>query len=496
MSDLFIGIDSGTQGTKIVILDAGKEVVVSEAHASHEIIEHDDGTREQDPAWWVEAIERAMRSALSRPGVTAANVRAIGVSGQQHGMVALDRNGSVLRPAKLWCDTSTAREAEALTERLGGNGAVLELIGNSIAVGFTASKVLWLKEHEPERYARLRTMLLPHDYINYWLTGEKTAEFGDASGTAYFDVRSREWSKRVLDAIDATGKVRDCLPRLIESDQPAGTVRRTIAAQLGLPPNVLVSCGGGDNMMAAIGTGNVRPGVVTTSLGTSGTIYAFSERPVVDAQGELASFCSSDGHWLPLVCTMNVTVSTEATRDLLGLDLAEFNAKAASAPPGSGGVTLLPYFNGERTPPLPHARASLHGLTSSNMTSANLCRASMEGATFGLRYALDVLTRNGIVPSEIRLVGGGAQSALWRQIVANVFGFPVVCPEITEAGALGAAIQARWCFMRQQGSELTLRTLTDRFVRLDDSSRVEPDDALVGRYSEIYDRFQGLTRWP
>ena len=215
-------------------------------------------------------------------------------------MVALDENGEVIRPAKLWCDTETVRQAEALTARLGGPQNVIDIIGNPVAAGFTASKILWLKENEPGNYGRLRTVLLPHDYINYWLTGEKRAECGDASGTAYFDVRRRTWSESVLNAIDESGRLVQALPQLIESREPAGTLRSALAAEFGFRDRVIVASGGGDNMMAAIGTGNVAAGVVTASLGTSGTIYSFSKKPVVDDRGELAAFCSSDGNWLPL----------------------------------------------------------------------------------------------------------------------------------------------------------------------------------------------------
>lgn len=422
------------------------------------------------------------------------NIRAIGVSGQQHGFVPLDKKGEVIRPAKLWCDTATAAEAEAMTQRLGGEAKVVDLIGNSIAVGFTASKIEWLKQHEPANYARLATLLLPHDYINFWLTGERKTEHGDASGTAYYDVRQRKWSKEVLRAIDASGKLEECLPELVSAEAPVGKIRADIAQQFGFDESVLVSSGGGDNMMAAIGTGNVSAGVVTASLGTSGTIYSFAEMPVVDPQGELAAFCSSDGHWLPLVCTMNVTVATELTRELFNLDIATLNKDVAQAAVGAEGLLLLPYFNGERTPPLPHGRATLFGMSSTNYTRANVCRAAMEGATFGLRYGLDVLARNGITPGEIRLVGGGAKSKVWRQMVADVFGCPVVCPVTQEAGALGAALQALWCYTHAQGEKLNLKAITDEFVSLDSSTAAEPQTQNVNAYNEIYARYLKLDQ--
>lgn len=246
-------------------------------------------------------------------------------------------------------------------------------------------------------------------------------------------------------------------------------------------------------MMAAIGTGNVTPGIVTASLGTSGTIYSFSDKPIIDRNGELAAFCSSTGGWLPLICTMNVTVSTELTRELLGLSVADLNKSASEAKLGAGGILLLPYFNGERTPALPDARAVLFGLTSTNYNPNNLARASMEGATFGLRYGLDVLIQLGINPSEIRLVGGGAKSPLWRQIVADVFNCPVVCPESSEAGAVGAALQAMWCYLRQKERDISISQLTDQYIALDKTTQAEPEASNASRYADIYQHYLKLN---
>ena len=494
MSDqLFIGIDSGTQGTKAVVFSREQGRILAEAYADHQLIENIGGRREQEPQWWIEACSTVISQLLTESGVSRHMIRAIGVSGQQHGMVPLDADGEVIRPAKLWCDTETAPQCDQITEHIGSHAKVIELIGNSIAAGFTASKILWLKQHEPHSYERLATVLLPHDYINFWLTGQRKTEFGDASGTAYFDVRSRTWSDALLNVIDDSGKLQNCLPDLIPPDAPVGTIRSEIAEQFQLKSDTLVSAGGGDNMMAAIGTGNVIPGIVTTSLGTSGTIYSFSDQPVIDPNGELAAFCSSSGGWLPLVCTMNVTVSTELTRDLLGLSLADLNQLASAAPPGAEGILLLPYFNGERTPALPSAKAVFFGLTGTNYIASNLARASMEGATLGLRYGLDVLRQQGITPTEIRLVGGGAKSPLWRQMVAEIFNCPVVCPESSEAGAVGAAIQSMWCYLRQKEGDVSIGELADRYITLDESTRAVPDASIAARYTEIYQKYLRLN---
>lgn len=491
---LYIGIDSGTQGTKAILFSREQGKILSEASAEHPLIETNQGRREQDPAWWINACQTVIDDVLDTDGILRQNVRAIGVSGQQHGMVPLDSNGNVIRPAKLWCDTETAPQCQEITDRVGGSERVMELIGNTIAAGFTVSKIRWLKQYEPENYDRLDCVLLPHDYINFWLTGEKRTEQGDASGTAYFDVRNRTWSESILEAVDPSGKLQTCLPRLIKSHEPVGTVTPSVAERFGLPTDVIVSSGGGDNMMAAIGTGNVEPGIVTASLGTSGTIYSYSDRPVVDPAGELAAFCASSGGWLPLVCTMNVTVSTELIRELLGLGLSTLNRKASDAPPGASGIILLPYFNGERTPALPNATASFHGLNSTNTTVENFCRATMEGATFGLRYGLDVMQKQGIEPKEIRLVGGGAKSVLWRQMVADIFECPVVCPQTTEAGALGAALQAMWCYISAKEGKISIKEITGRYVSLDESTRTEPDASTMVRYDDVYVQYLQLNK--
>ncbi len=277
------------------------------------------------------------------------------------------------------------------------------------------------------------------------------------------------------------------LPRLIASDEPAGVVRSALARELGLAEGVLVASGGGDNMLGAIGTGNIAPGLVTLSLGTSGTVCAYSEEPVPVEDAMVANFCASSGGWLPLICTMNVTSATNRVRELFGLDLVGFNDQLDRAPIGAGGVTTLPFFNGERVPPLPQASASFLGLTSVNTTPANLCRAVVESATFGMRYGLERLGKLASGASQIRLIGGGARSSVWRQIVADVTGTPVVCPQITDAAALGAALQAAWCDRRRT---MRLASLCERLVHLDPMAAAEPRPSNVEAYHQAYGRYR------
>lgn len=486
---LYIGIDSGTQGTKAIVLSEKKRSVIAESYRGYGLLENNRGGREQHPETWIKACRQVLGEVLSYNTVNPKHVRAIGVSGQQHGMVPLDNEKRVIRPAKLWCDTETASQCETITTRAGGTQAVMEKVGNQVAAGFTASKVLWLLENEPENFDRLALVLLPHDYINFWLTGEAKTECGDASGTAYFDVENRCWSEAMLTAIDSTGKLQSSLPELIDSSAPVGTVRSELCEEFGLASDVLVSSGGGDNMMAAIGTGNVTEGVVTTSLGTSGTIYAYSSIPKVDSSGELAAFCSSTGGWLPLVCTMNVTVATELVRDLLGVSIKEMNTYVDRVDAGAGGLLLLPYFNGERTPALPQANATITGMTSLNMKADMFCKAAMEGATYGLRYGFEVMKRNAIAANEIRLTGGGAKSNHWCQMVADIFNCEVVRVVGEEAGAIGAALQALWCDYSAGNAMHSIEEITARFVELDESSRMKPLPSRVATYDELYQKY-------
>jgi D-xylulose kinase len=490
---LVVGIDSGTQSTKVLVVNARTGAVESTATQAYGLIEGlPPGAKEQHPETWREATQRAMRQALRRAGAAAAEVHAIGVSGQQHGFVALDRRGSVIRPAKLWCDTSTAAECDELTAKLGGFKATLRNLGSAILPGFTASKILWLKKHEPRNFARLATVLLPHDYLNFWLTGRAVMEAGDASGTALFNVRQRRWAPAVTRAIDDS--LESKLPPLIGSDEPAGELQPAVARALGLRAGTLVSAGGGDNMMGAIGTGNTRAGVITASFGTSGTIYACSERPVVDPLGEIAAFCDSTNRWLPLLCTMNVTVATEMLRRDFKLSVAEFDATVGRAPAGADGLLLLPYLEGERTPNVPAGTGVFLGVTPRTFCTSHFARAAMEGVTLGMNYGLRRLATLGVRPRQIRATGGGANSRIWRQIMADVFNAEVVTLEVSEGAAYGAALQALWCWRRHAGERLHIRELTDAFVRVNRRETTEPIPGNVRTYQRLQQLQDSLSR--
>jgi xylulokinase len=487
MRNLLLGIDSGTQSTKVLVVDARDGKVLASAAQEYELIPGlPPGAKEQHPHTWREATASGIRRALRQAKAVAAEVKAIGVSGQQHGFVPLDHAGEVIRPAKLWCDTSTARECDEITEKIGGLKKTIRALGNAVLPGFTASKILWLKKHEPKNYERLATVLLPHDYLNFWLTGDKVMEYGDASGTALLDVRKRKWSQAVLDAIDPELAAK--LPPVLSSENPAGTLQPSTAKQLDLLPGVLVSAGGGDNMMGAIGTGNTRAGVITASFGTSGTIYACAEKPIVDPEGEIAAFCDSTNRWLPLLCTMNVTVATEMVREDFDWTYERYAAESARVPAGSNGLVLLPYFEGERTPNVPDGTGVWFGVNKKTFEAGHFARAAMEGVTLGMNYGLRRLAELGVKPTQIRATGGGAKSKIWRQIMADIFDTEVVTLKVSEGAAYGAALQALWCWRLQQGEKTSISDITDQFVEVNGEEKAEPDRKQV----EVYRDLQGL----
>jgi D-xylulose kinase len=484
MRSLLLGIDSGTQSTKVLVVDARTGNVLGSAAQTYDLLPGlPPGAKEQHPHTWRDATAKAIRQVLRSARVKAEEIKAIGVSGQQHGFVPLDEADEVIRPAKLWCDTATTAECDEIMEKVGGRKATIRALGNAVLPGFTASKILWLKNHEPENYARLATVLLPHDYLNFWLTGEKVMEYGDASGTALLDVKKRRWSLDVLEAIDSglAGK----LPALITSDRPAGRLQPSTAKELGLNPGVLVSAGGGDNMMGAIGTGNTREGVITASFGTSGTIYACAEKPVIDPQGEIAAFCDSTNRWLPLLCTMNVTVATEMVRRDFKWTHQRLESAVAKTPAGAGGLLLLPYLEGERTPNVPDGTGAFIGVTPKTFTAEHFARAAMEGVTLGMNYGLRRLAELGVQPTQIRATGGGANSKIWRQIMADVFNAEVVTLKVGEGAAFGAALQALWSWRREQGDNVSISEITDQFVQINKAESTQPKAGSVRIYEEL-----------
>lgn len=478
-----VGIDLGTQALKLVFYDVDRREVAAVESAQLELRQDENGAAEQLGQWWLTALKTAFSGVDPK---LRASARAIAVSGQQHGFVAVDAADRVLAPVKLWCDTSTEDECAEIMREAGGFDACIEQAGNPIPPGYTASKIRWLKKNLPREYEKLDAILLPHDYLNLYLTGERCMEMGDASGTGLLDIRRRDWSPAMLRALDPDRDLGDCLPPLRIDNEAVGEVRAAAAAELGIPAGIPVAIGGGDNMMGAIGTGNVSPGNVTMSLGTSGTVYAHADKPVIDPKGNIAAFCSSTGGWLPLLCTMNCTVTTELMRDLFGAGLTAFEARIKQAPLGAEGVITLPFFNGERTPNLPGARGCIVGLDGRNMKPENFLRSAVEGATFALKFGIDELAALGVGTAGIVLTGGGANSGEWRQIVADVCGTPVIVYEQQEGAAFGAALQAMQ--LLEPGASITDICRTN--LTRDDELCREPRPEAVKFYEEAYGEYR------
>jgi xylulokinase len=417
---LVAGVDSSTQSVKIVVRDAESGALVREARAAHP-----DGT-EVHPQAWLDALAAATQGVLE-------GVEALSVAGQQHGMVALDEDGVVVRPALLWNDTRSAPDALDLVAELGGPAAWADAVGSVPVASFTVTKARWMARVEPENAARTSRLMLPHDYLTWVLGGrpeEAATDRGEASGTGY-------WSP-------ISGTYRDDLLRLGLGHVPAVPRVAAPGERVGTTADgIVLGAGTGDNMGAALGL-DARPGDVVVSLGTSGTAFAVSTTPARDASGFVAGFADATGHFLPLVCTLNAARVLGAAAGLLDVDLDGFADLALAAEPGSGGLTLLPYLDGERTPNLPDARGSLHGVTRANLTPANMARAAIEGMFGGLADAVDALVGVGVEPRRVLLVGGAAANPAVAQVATTMFSVPIVVPPPGEYVADGAARQAAW----------------------------------------------------
>ncbi|RJQ76973.1 xylulokinase [Amycolatopsis panacis] len=420
-AELVAGVDSSTQSTKVVVCDARTGEVVRTGRAPHP-----EGT-EVDPAAWWQAFGEATGGVLE-------GVSAIGIGGQQHGMVTVDEAGEVVRPALLWNDTRSAQAAKDLTEELGGPSVWAKSVGSVPVASFTVTKLRWLAEHEPKLADRVARVLLPHDWLTWRLLDRpETAvtDRGDASGTGYFSPLENAYRHDVL--AHAFGGRTPELPTVLGPSDVAGHTS----------DGMLVSAGTGDNMAAALAL-ELAPGDAVISLGTSGTVFGVTEHGSADASGLVAGFADATGRFLPLTAALNAARVLTAGAAMLGVGLSEFDRLALSAEAGAGGLTLLPYLDGERTPNLPDATGSLHGLTRTNMSPENVARASVEGMLCGLAAGLDAVRAQGMDVRRVQLIGGGAQSAAVRAVAPIVLGVPVVIPEAGEYVALGAARQAAW----------------------------------------------------
>jgi xylulokinase len=436
-----LGIDVGTGGTRAVILSETGKLLASATHEHPAFTSPQLGWAEQDPRDWWRAAGGAIKEALQKTGLTGEDISCIGLAGQMHGAVLLDENNQVLRPALIWCDQRTQAQCDWLNETIGAQ-RIIELTCNPALTNFTLTKLLWVRQHEPETWKRFRRVLLPKDYVRFRLTGEQAIDMADASGTLMLDVAHRRWSEAMM---SAAGLPLSCLPRLFESPEVCSRISAEGAAATGLKVGTSVVAGAGDQAGGAVGMGIVRPGSVSATIGTSGVVFAATDHPAMDAQGRVHTFCHAiPQQWHVMGVTQAAGLSLRWFRDLLGsgVSYAELTSEAGKVPSGSAGVLWAPYLMGERTPYLdPKARGALVGFTASH-TRGHVVRAILEGVAFSLKDTFTLFEGMQVPVSSIRLGGGGARSELWRQIQVDVYGHEVEIVEVEEGAAYGAALLA------------------------------------------------------
>ncbi|HWQ15643.1 MAG TPA: xylulokinase [Roseiflexaceae bacterium] len=486
-----LGLDIGTTGAKALLCDEGGRVLAT-ATAEYPLLTPQPLWSEQHPADWWRGAQEALRGVLARAGVDTHQIAGLGLTGQMHGAVFLDGAGEVIRPALLWNDQRTAAECDEITRRVGA-ARLIELAGNPALTGFQAPKILWLRNHEPQHYARLAQVLLPKDYIRLRLTGASATDASDAAGTLLLDLRARDWSDEILGALEIP---RAWLPRVYEGPEATGGLLPEVAQALGLPAGLPVAAGGGDNAAAAIGTGIVRSGVVSSSIGTSGVIFAHADTIALDPQGRLHTFCHDvPGQYHLMAVTLAAGGSFRWLRDTFNVKRSTFNVQlsyddltqmAATVPPGAEGLLFLPYLSGERTPHLdPLARGAFVGLTSRH-TAAHLARAVMEGVTYSLRDGLEIMRGLGLPIGQIRATGGGGKSALWRQLQADIYGAEVATLAAEEGPAYGAALLAGVA----SGVFRDVYDAVDRCVAV--TGTTAPNERDAAAYERTYAVYRGL----
>lgn len=492
---VYLGIDIGTSGTKTVVCREDGTILAT-ATAEHPSYYPQPGWSEQEPEDWWKSTVQSVRQALGQAGVAAAEIRGIGLSGQMHGSVFLDNQGRVLRRAILWNDQRTAEQCRQIEEAVGGRANLIRLVSNPAFTGFTAPKILWVRQHEPQIYERTRKILLPKDYIRYRLTGEFVTEVSDASGTLLLDVAGRCWCKPLLSRLQIA---EDLLPRCVESQEITGQVSSTAGGELGIPAGVPVVGGAGDQAASAVGNGIVRSGILSATMGTSGVVFAHSDQVQTDPHGRVHTMCHAvKGAWHLMGVVLSAGGSLQWFRNHLASAEMRLAAErhvdaydlilalAAQAPPGAEGLVFLPYLTGERHPHAdPYARGGWIGLTVRH-SWRHLARAVVEGATLALRDCLNVMAELGIVPQQIRLSGGGARNAFWRQLQADIYGQRVALVNASEGPAFGVAILA----MVGTGAYRSVAEACDATIRV--IEEIAPQPASKAFYDRCYEEYRRL----
>jgi xylulokinase len=486
MARLFLGIDVSTTGAKALLMDE-KGTVVATATTPLTLSTPKPLWSEQDPHEWWTGVTKSIQAALAQAKSGGGDVAAIGLTGQMHGLVLLDADQRVLRPAILWNDQRTGAQCDEIRARMGGRGRLVQVTGNDALTGFTAPKILWVRENEPDVYARARLVLLPKDYVRLRLTGVAAMDKADGSGTLLFDLAARDWSAEVLRALDIP---RAWLPPTHEGPEVTGRVSAEAAAATGLRAGTPVMAGGGDQAAGAVGAGAITPGVVSLTLGTSGVVFATTDRPLVEPEGRLHAFCHAvPGKWHLMGVTLSAAGSLQWYRDTLapGESFDGLVAEAASAPAGSEGLIFLPYLSGERTPyPDPLARGAFVGLTVRHRR-AHLTRAVLEGVAFSMKDCMGLLAQAGLASvKQVRVAGGGARSGLWRKILASVLGAELVTVNSTEGAAYGAALLAGV----GAGGWKDVATACESAIAV--TGRDAPDREWQRAYDALYPRYRAM----
>jgi len=499
--NLFAGLDVSTQSCKLIVIDLelSDTVFIKTVNYDKDLPTYNtkngaiqdlaEGVSESDPQMWLDAVDMVFGE-LKKSGVEISSIKCISVSGQQHGLVSLDKDGNLTRErSKLWNDFDTLDECNLMTEAAGGLENMVAEVGNSQRTGYTAAKIFHMFRHERNAYNRTDTFFLVHNYINWYLTGAKNGgvrvmEPGDSSGIALWNPKNGKWSDRIINAIDPG--LKDKLPVIKPSDCSIGHISKELVGKFGFSKSCKIDAGSGDNMYGAIGTGNIGPGVVTISLGTSGTAYTVMEDPYVDPTGEISAFCDSTGKYLPLLCVSNLANGYDEVLRMFDMSHDEFAAKIENTQPGNSGKILIPWFIGERTPDLPLATPVYFGFQLTDFNPDILCRAVLEGHILSF---YDGFERMGFDPAEIRLTGGLSKSKAWRQCIADVFETEVV-PVEGEGAAMGAALHAAWVWLKEEREEDRLEEIVTAFVRTDEERRARPNPAT----KEVYQKQKKLYK--
>ena len=491
----WLGLDIGTGGSRALLVRADGSVACGVTAPHEDILMHRPLWAEQRPENWWDAAAQAVRGVLAQASASGHDIAGVGLSGQMHGLTLLDLDNEVIRPALIWCDQRSQEQVDWINATA-GEGMVLAQTANPVLTGFTAPKLLWVRDHDPASYERVRRLLLPKDYVRFRLTGDFASEVSDASGTALFDVVGRHWAKPLIERLGIDASI---LPEVVESPTVAGTIGGSAAQQTDLAEGTPVVGGAGDQAASAVGNGIVESGLVSCTIGTSGVVFSHLDEAGYDPAGRVHTFCHAvPGKWHVMGVTQGAGLSLQWFRDQLGSDLTEAAAsrgaevydlltvEAAGVPPGSEGLYWLPYLMGERTPHLDaYARGGWIGMTAKH-TRAHLVRAILEGVAYSLNDCLGIVESVGAEVQAVRASGGGARSSLWREILAGVFRRPIATLQTQEGSAYGAALLA----MVGTGEYGSVNEVCRSVIH--ERDRVDPDEGLVAVYRESYALFRDL----